>query len=125
MHETRSTMRRSFSLRSHFALLIALLVTLLSWLLGSLIGNDASQRIREEVGRDLVEASLQMIDRLDRDIDEMTAMLEGYMAFARGDLGHRPCGLERPQDAEVVLGVLQIVLGQNAVARTGRIAPQL
>ena len=76
MHETRSTMRRSFSLRSHFALLIALLVTLLSWLLGSLIGNDASQRIREEVGRDLVEASLQMIDRLDSDMAGRAAYLQ-------------------------------------------------
>ena len=76
MHETRSTMRRSFSLRSHFALLIALLVTLLSWLLGTLIGNDASQRIREEVGRDLVEVSLQMIDRLDRDMASRAAYLQ-------------------------------------------------
>ncbi len=76
MHETRSTMRRSFSLRSHFALLIALLVTLLSWLLGSLIGNDASQRIREEVGRDLVEASRQMIDRLDSDMAGRAAYLQ-------------------------------------------------
>ena len=76
MHETRSTMRRSFSLRSHFALLIALLVTLLSWLLGSLIGNDASQRIREEVGRDLAEASRQMIDRLDSDMAGRSAYLQ-------------------------------------------------
>lgn len=56
------------SLRSRFALLIALLVTLLSWLLGTLIGQDASKRIREEVGRDLAEASFQMVDRLDRDM---------------------------------------------------------
>ncbi|HSX70015.1 MAG TPA: GGDEF domain-containing protein, partial [Pseudomonas sp.] len=69
-------MRPSFSLRSHFALLIALLVTLLSWLLGTLIGNDASQRIREEVGRDLVEVSLQMIDRLDRDMAGRAAYLQ-------------------------------------------------
>ena len=54
------------SLRSRFAILIVLLVTLLSWLLGSLISENSSQRIREEVGRDLVEVSLQMIDRLDR-----------------------------------------------------------
>lgn len=69
-------MRRSFSLRSHFALLIALLVALLSWLLGTLIGNDSSQRIREEVGRDLVEVSLQMIDRLDRDMASRAAYLQ-------------------------------------------------
>jgi diguanylate cyclase (GGDEF)-like protein len=56
------------SLRSRFALLIALLVTVLSWLLGSLIGEDASERIRREVGRDLAEVSFQMVDRLDRDM---------------------------------------------------------
>lgn len=56
------------SLRSRFALLIALLVTALSWLLGTLIGEDASQRIRQEVGRDLAEVSFQMVDRLDRDM---------------------------------------------------------
>lgn len=56
------------SLRSRFALLIVLLVTALSWLLGTLIGQDASQRIREEVGRDLAEVSFQMVDRLDRDM---------------------------------------------------------
>ncbi|MDD0841845.1 GGDEF domain-containing protein [Pseudomonas sp. Gutcm_11s] len=66
----------AFSLRSHFALLIALLVTLLSWLLGTLIGNDSSQRIREEVGRDLTEVSLQMIDRLDRDMASRAAYLQ-------------------------------------------------
>ncbi|MDG9924672.1 MULTISPECIES: sensor domain-containing diguanylate cyclase [unclassified Pseudomonas] len=69
-------MRPAFSLRSHIALLIALLVTLLSWLLGTLIGNDSSQRIREEVGRDLVEVSLQMIDRLDRDMASRAAYLQ-------------------------------------------------
>lgn len=52
------------SLRSRFALLM----TLLSWLLGTLIGQDASKRIREEVGHDLAEASAQMVDRLDRDM---------------------------------------------------------
>lgn len=41
------------SLRSRFALLIVLPVTVLSWLPGTLIGQDASQRIREEVGRAL------------------------------------------------------------------------
>ena len=69
-------MRPAFSLRSHIALLIALLVTLLSWLLGTLIGNDSSQRIREEVGSDLVEVSLQMIDRLDRDMASRAAYLQ-------------------------------------------------
>ena len=66
----------AFSLRSHFALLIALLVTLLSWLLGSLIGNDSSQRIRGEVGRNLSNISLQMIDRLDRDMANRAAFLQ-------------------------------------------------
>jgi diguanylate cyclase (GGDEF)-like protein len=69
-------MRPAFSLRSHIALLIALLVTLLSWLLGTLIGNESSQRIREEVGSDLVEVSLQMIDRLDRDMASRAAYLQ-------------------------------------------------
>jgi diguanylate cyclase (GGDEF)-like protein len=69
-------MRPPFSLRNRFALLIALLVTLLSWLLGSLIGHDANRRIREEVGRDLVEVSLQMIDRLDRDMASRAAYLQ-------------------------------------------------
>lgn len=61
-------MRTSTSLRSRFAILIALLVAALSWLLGSLIGHDSSQRIRDEIGRDLAETSFQMIDRLDRDM---------------------------------------------------------
>lgn len=69
-------MRPSSSLRSHFALLIALLVTLLSWLFGTLIGNDASSRIREEVGRDLTEVSLQLVDRLDRDMASRAAYLQ-------------------------------------------------
>lgn len=69
-------MRPAFSLRSHFALLIALLVTLLSWLFGSLIGNDSGSRIREDVGRDLTEVSLQMIDRLDRDMASRAAYLQ-------------------------------------------------
>lgn len=61
-------MRTPTSLRSRFALLIALLVAALSWLLGSLIGQDSSQRIRDEIGRDLAETSFHMIDRLDRDM---------------------------------------------------------
>ncbi|HEX5842435.1 MAG TPA: GGDEF domain-containing protein, partial [Pseudomonas sp.] len=69
-------MRPSHSLRSRFALLIALLVTALTWLLGTLIGQDASQRIREEVGRDLAEVSFMMVDRLDRDMQSRAAMLQ-------------------------------------------------
>ena len=69
-------MRPSHSLRSRFAILIALLVAALSWLLGSLIGQDASQRIREEVGRDLSEVSFMMVDRLDRDMQSRAAMLQ-------------------------------------------------
>lgn len=49
-------MTSSHSLRSRFAILIALLVASLSWLLGTLIGHDASQRIREEVGRDSLKS---------------------------------------------------------------------
>jgi len=64
------------SLRSRFALLIALLVAGLSWMLGSLIGQDASQRIRDEVGRDLAEVSFMMVDRLDRDMQSRAAMLQ-------------------------------------------------
>lgn len=64
------------SLRSRFALLIVLLVTLLSWLLGSLIGENSSERIREEVGRDLAEVSLQMVDRLDRDMASRASYLQ-------------------------------------------------
>ncbi|TIH09498.1 diguanylate cyclase domain-containing protein [Pseudomonas leptonychotis] len=64
------------SLRSRFALLIALLVAGLSWMLGSLIGQDASQRIRDEVGRDLAEVSFMMVDRLDRDMQNRAAMLQ-------------------------------------------------
>ena len=45
--------------------------------------------------------------------------------FARRDLGHRPLRLQGPQDPEIVLGVLEIVLGQNPVARRGRVAGQL
>lgn len=36
----------------------------------------SNQRIREEVGRDLVEASLQMIDRLDSDMAGRAAYLQ-------------------------------------------------
>jgi diguanylate cyclase (GGDEF)-like protein len=64
------------SLRSRFALLIALLVAGLSWMLGSLIGQDASQRIRDDVGRDLAEVSFMMVDRLDRDMQNRAAMLQ-------------------------------------------------
>lgn len=69
-------MRPSHSLRSRFAILIALLVAALTWLLGTLIGQDASQRIREEVGRDLSEVSFMMVDRLDRDMQSRAAMLQ-------------------------------------------------
>ncbi|MGE8498388.1 MAG: diguanylate cyclase domain-containing protein [Pseudomonas sp.] len=69
-------MRLSHSLRSRFAILIALLVGGLSWLLGTLIGMDSSQRIREEVGRDLAELSYMMIDRLDRDMESRAGMLQ-------------------------------------------------
>lgn len=67
------------SLRSRFALLM----TLLSWLLGTPIGQDASKRIREEVGRDLAEASAQMVDRLDRDMASRADYLQ-VLASRRG-----------------------------------------
>ncbi|MFP6848136.1 MAG: hypothetical protein VCA57_05485 [Pseudomonas sp.] len=76
-------MSSSHSLRSRFAILIALLVASLSWLLGTLIGLDATQRIREEVGRDLAEVSFMMVDRLDRDMQSRAAMLHGYWQTAR------------------------------------------
>jgi len=69
-------MRASHSLRTRFALTIAALVALLSWLLGTLIGLDSSQRIREEVGRDLAEVSYMMVDRLDRDMESRAGMLQ-------------------------------------------------
>ncbi|UCJ18805.1 diguanylate cyclase [Pseudomonas sp. MM211] len=69
-------MFRAQSLRSRLALSIALLVSLLSWLLGSLISQDSAQRIREDVGRDLAEASYMMIDRLDRDMQSRASMLQ-------------------------------------------------
>lgn len=69
-------MRPSHSLRSRFAILIALLVGALSWLLGTLIGQDSSQRIREEIGRDLAEVSYMMVDRLDRDMESRAGMLQ-------------------------------------------------
>ncbi|WP_339459759.1 GGDEF domain-containing protein [Pseudomonas sp. EA_105y_Pfl2_R69] len=69
-------MRSSHSLRSRFAILIALLVSALSWMLGTLIGQDSSQRIREEVGRDLAEVSVMMVDRLDRDMQSRAGMLQ-------------------------------------------------
>lgn len=69
-------MRSSHSLRSRFAILIALLVASLSWLLGTLIGQDASQRIRQEVGHDLSEIAFMMVDRLDRDMQSRAAMLQ-------------------------------------------------
>ncbi len=69
-------MRASHSLRTRFALIIATLVATLSWLLGTLIGLDSSQRIREEVGRDLAEVSYMMVDRLDRDMESRAGMLQ-------------------------------------------------
>lgn len=69
-------MRSSHSLRSRFAILIALLIASLSWLLGTLIGQDASQRIRQEVGHDLSEIAFMMVDRLDRDMQSRAAMLQ-------------------------------------------------
>lgn len=69
-------MHSSHSLRSRFAILIALLVASLSWLLGTLIGQDASQRIRQEVGHDLAEIAYMMVDRLDRDMQSRAAMLQ-------------------------------------------------
>jgi len=68
--------RSSHNLRSRFAIFIALVVASLSWLLGTLIGHDASQRIREEVGRDLTEVSVMMADRLDRDMQSRAALLQ-------------------------------------------------
>jgi diguanylate cyclase (GGDEF)-like protein len=64
------------SLRSRFALIIALLIVCLSWLFGSLIGHDASQRIHTEVGRDLAETGHNLIDRLDRGLQNRIAMLQ-------------------------------------------------
>ena len=69
-------MRTPTSLRSRFAILIALLVAALSWLLGGLIGHDSSQRIRDEIGRDLAETSSQMIERLDRDMASRASYLQ-------------------------------------------------
>lgn len=85
------------SLRSRFALLIALLIAGLSWMLGSLIGHDASQRIREEVGRDLAEVSFIMVDRLDRDMQSRAAMLQVI-----GQLR----ALSQPDDIAEVRGLL-------------------
>ena len=45
--------------------------------------------------------------------------------FARGDLADRPLRLEGAQDAEIVFGVLEVVLGQNPVARRTGVAGQL
>lgn len=69
-------MLRTQSLRSHYALLTVVLVCLLSLLLGSLISRDSSQRIREEIGRDLAESSYTMVDRLDRDMQSRASMLQ-------------------------------------------------
>lgn len=61
-------MRALPSLRSRFALSIAFLVCLLAWVLGAMISHDSSTRMRGEIGQDLSEISVQMIDRLDRDM---------------------------------------------------------
>ena len=45
--------------------------------------------------------------------------------FALGDLGHGTRGLERAQDAEIVFGVLGVVLGQDPVAAGRGVARQL
>src|SRR5690606_939125 len=49
--------------------------------------------------------------------------LSGQLAL--GDLGHRPRRLQGAQNAEIVLGVLGVVLGENAVAGGGGVARQL
>jgi hypothetical protein len=41
------------------------------------------------------------------------------------DVGRGPIRLHGAQDAEIVLGVLQVVLGQHPVARDGRVTRQL
>ena len=45
--------------------------------------------------------------------------------FARGDLADRPLRLQGAQDAEIVFGVLEVVLGQNPVTRRTGVAGQL
>ncbi len=45
--------------------------------------------------------------------------------FALGDLADRALRLKRAQDAEIVFGVLGVVLGQNAVASGCGVARQL
>jgi len=96
-------MGRAHSLRSRFALLIALLIAGLSWMLGTLIGQDASQRIREDVGRDLAEVSFTMVDRLDRDMQSRSAMLQ-----VLGKLR----ALTQPDDIGEVRGLLDRLQGE-------------
>gem|GEM_PF-3051120 len=49
----------------------------------------------------------------------------GHELIAPDDLGKGPVWLHRPHHAEIVLGVLQVVLGQYAVARSLGVARQL
>lgn len=69
-------MRRPHSLRSRIALSVALLVCALSWLLGTLIGQRSGERMGEEFGQGLAELSFQMVDRLDRDMDNRARLLQ-------------------------------------------------
>jgi diguanylate cyclase (GGDEF)-like protein len=57
------------SLRTRFALIVALLIISLSWIFGALIGTASVDRLREQVGRELAESALDMVDHLDRDMD--------------------------------------------------------
>src|SRR5690606_26341480 len=56
---------------------------------------------------------------LEVDVEPLTGQ------FALSDLADRALRLKRAQDAEIVFGVLGVVLGQNAVARGCGVARQL
>ena len=57
------------SLRTRFALIVALLIISLSWIFGALIGTASVNRLRDQIGRELAESALDMVDHLDRDMD--------------------------------------------------------
>ena len=104
------------SLRSRYALLIALLVSMLSWLFGSLISHDAGQRIREEAGRELAEASYMMLDRLDRDMQSRASMLQVIGSLRV---------LRQPDDVDDIRRLLDHLQGQfPSIAWIGFTDPQ-
>ena len=106
----------SFSLRSQLALLILAIVLLLSLLLSSLISHESVRRLHTEIGQDMADLSMQMVDRLDRDMANRAAYLQVLGSLKT---------LREPNDPEQIQDLLNRLVEQlPSIAWIGFTDPQ-